>query len=121
MPSVWTRRLPLLYNCTRFAAYVTGADSQDEATWLLNFYKVFLQSSTHGVAAEALVNLTKLEGRFGGSHNIQSESRMRRWCGMWLECLLEPPLVKTWEIEGGKHRGCGLHKPLLFLRKWTSA
>lgn len=48
-------------------AYVTGEDSkelQDEATWLLNFYKVFLQSSTHGVASEALLNLTKLDGQF---------------------------------------------------------
>jgi hypothetical protein len=47
-------------------AYVTGEDGgvQDEATWLLNFYKVFLQTSTHGVASEALLALTKLEGQF---------------------------------------------------------
>lgn len=45
-------------------AYLTGGDSQDEATWLLNFYKLFLQSSMHGVASEALLNLTKLEGQF---------------------------------------------------------
>lgn len=47
-------------------AYVTGEESgvQDEASWLLNFYKVFLQSSTPGVATEALLNLTKFEGQF---------------------------------------------------------
>lgn len=49
------------------AAYMTGETSQDEANWLLQFYKTFLQTSTHGVASEALQNLTKLEGQFGGS------------------------------------------------------
>jgi hypothetical protein len=45
-------------------AYMTGETSQDEANWLLQFYKTFLQTSTHGVASEALQNLTKLEGQF---------------------------------------------------------
>lgn len=49
------------------AAHHTGTPEgkQDHASSLLAFYKVFQKPAHQGISAQALAELSKLEGRFG--------------------------------------------------------